>query len=138
MVCDTCDHCDEKEKKEEGEEEDIAQIKVEKAVAEFHKHGIGCGHEIAKVAREIHPNATVIVPLYRSCIVVEQSKEQEAEGIAIIHAYADPHWLGDDIEFETLKSDRFHKIFYVRGLREGPEIILMDNNKDSEEQTKKL
>lgn len=53
MVCDTCDHCDENVGKKEEEEEDIVQIKVEKAVEEFHKHGIGCGHEIAKIAREI-------------------------------------------------------------------------------------
>ena len=62
-----------------------------------------------------------------SCIVMEQSKEQEEEGIAVVHAYADPHWLGGNMDIETLKSGQFHKVFHVQGLREGPEIIPMDN-----------
>jgi len=125
MVCDTCDHCPEDENVEKID--DDAQKKVEKFVQEFHKRGIGCGHEIAKIVEDAHPFATAIIPLYRSCIVIEQSKEQEEEGIAVIHAYADPHWLGGNVDIETLKSDRFHKVFHVQGLREGPNIISMDN-----------
>lgn len=125
MVCDTCDHCPEDENV--GKIDDDAQKKVEKFVQEFHEHGIDCGKEIAKVAEDIHPFAIAIIPLYRSCIVIEQSKEQEEEGIAAIHAYADPHWLGGNIDTETLKSGRFHKVFHAQGLREGPEIIPMDN-----------
>lgn len=118
MVCDTCDQCPEDENLEKTEKE-VAQF-----VDTFHKHGIGCGNEIAKIAKEMHPNAVAIVPLYRSCIVVEQNEEQKEEGTAIIHGYADPHWLGGDIDLETLNSDRFHKLFYVHGLRDGPEITL--------------
>lgn len=137
MTCDTCDQCTEKENMEKIEE-DADQREVEKFAEEFHKHGIGCGREIAKIAMLIHPNDATIVPLYRSCIVVEQSKEEEEEGIALIHAYADPHWLGEDIDLETLKSDRFHKVFYVHGLREGPEIVPMipPKDKESEERAK--
>lgn len=130
MVCDTCDHCPEDENVE-NIEEDVVQRRVEKFADEFHKHGIGCGQEISKIAMIIHPNAIAIIPLYRSCIVVEQNEEQKEEGTAVIHGYADPHWLGGDIDIETLKSDRFHKVFYVHGLRDGPEIAL-------EEQTKKV
>lgn len=127
MVCDTCDNCED-EKIEKIEGQDDAQEKVEKFAQEFHKHGIECGKEIAKVAEDIHPSAITIIPLYRSCVVVEQSEKQSEEGIATIHAYADPHWLGGSIDEETLKSDRFHKIFHIQGLREGPDIIPIDTN----------
>lgn len=100
---------------------------VETKLAEFarehHEHGIQCGLKIANIAKEIHPQTVAVVPLYRSCIVVEQNDKEYKEGTAVIHAYADPHWLGGEIDIETLKSDRFHKVFYVQGLREGPVII---------------
>ena len=131
-MCETCDQCN--EDKDE---------KVQEFVKDFHEHGIGCGLEISKLAREIHPNAVAIVPLYRSCIVVEQSDEEKKEGVATIHAYADPHWLGRDITIDTLQSDDFHAKFIIQGKREGPEIynvnadnyekMMTDQNKDVKE-----
>ncbi len=50
------------------------QEKIDEFVKEFHEHGIGCGLDISKLAKEIHPNAIAIVPLYRSCIVIEQNE----------------------------------------------------------------
>lgn len=101
------------------EVDEIAQKKVEEFSQEFLKHGIRCGQKIAKLTREMHPNAIAIVPLYRSCMVIEQNEEQEKEGIAVIHSYGDPHWLGKEITIENLKSDDFHFKFIVHGLREG-------------------
>jgi hypothetical protein len=100
---------------------------VDAKLAEFAKehqeHGLQCGLKIADMAKKIHPQAIVVIPLYRSCIAVVRGDKEQKEGTAIIHAYADPHWLGEDISIEALKSDRFHKIFFVQGLREGPVII---------------
>lgn len=125
MVCDTCDHCPGDENEKEIED-DSTQRRLEKFKKDYHKHGIGCGQEIAEVVADMHPFAVTVIPLYRSCIVVEQNGDNEEEGIAIIHTYADPHWLGEDINVETLKSDRFHKVLLVQGLREGPEITPME------------
>lgn len=122
MVCDTCDSCPGDEKVENGKVAD-KDVRVEQFAKEFHEHGIQCGLKIANLVKEIHPRAIAVVPLYRSCIVVVQGDEEHKDGAAVIHAYGDPHWLGGEIDIETLKSDRFHKVFYVQGLREGPEII---------------
>lgn len=102
--------------------------KIEEFVKEFQEHGIGCGIEISKLAKEIHPSAVTIIPLYRSCIVIEQSNEEKKEGTAAIHAYADPHWLGRDITIDALQSDDFHAKFMIHGQREGPEICLVNAN----------
>lgn len=101
--------------------------KIEEFMKNFREHGIGCGIEISKVAKEIHPNAIAIIPLYRSCIVIEQNDDNRTEGTAIIHAYGDPHWLGRDITIENLKSDDFHQTYVVNGYREGPRIIPIDS-----------
>lgn len=104
--------------------EDLIQDKVEKFTEKFHRHGLECGQEIAKVAKEMHPNAIAIIPLYRSCVVIEQGDMEKRNGIATIHSYADPHWLGRDIDKDTLMSDHFHTKFIIQGYREGPEIYL--------------
>lgn len=97
--------------------------KVNEFVKEFHNHGLGCGDKIANIAKEIHPNALVVVPLYRSCIVIEQSEEEKKDGVCTLHSYADPHYLGGDIDLESLKSERFHYEFCVQGDRQGPVIL---------------
>ena len=119
--CDTCDQCGEDKTSKNNE-------KIDAFVQEFHEHGIGCGLEISKLAREMHPNAIAIVPLYRSCVVIEQSDEEKKEGIATMHAYADPHWMGGDITIDTLRSEDFHAKFIIQGQREGPEICLVNAN----------
>ena len=80
---------------------------------------MGCGNKIAEIAMLIHPDALLIVPLYRSCIVVEQSDIDTADGGCIIHTYADPHWLGREIDIDNLKSEDFHFIYNVCGDRQG-------------------
>lgn len=101
---------------------------IDDLMKSLHIHGIGCGNKIAELVKEIHPNAVAIVPLYRSCIVVEQGDTEKRDGIAIIHSYADPHWLGRDIDIETLKSEDFYTRFIVQGHREGPAIYLENVN----------
>ncbi len=102
--------------------------KINEFVQEFHEHGIGCGLEISKLAREMHPNAIAIVPLYRSCVAIEQSDEEKKEGVATMHAYADPHWMGGDITIEALQSEDFHAKFSIQGQRQGPEVCLVNAN----------
>lgn len=115
--------------KETDENNKKCDEKVDEFVREHHEHGLGCGSEIANVAKEIHPDALAIVPLYRSCIVIEQSEEEKKDGVCTLHSYADPHWLGGEIDVNTLKSDDFHFEFHVRGDRQGPAIV---NKRDSE------
>jgi hypothetical protein len=116
-----CDQCDEEKTLENDE-------KINAFVQEFHKHGLQCGLDISKLTNDMHPNAIAIIPLYRSCVVIEQSDEEKKEGIATIHAYADPHWMGQDITVDTLQSEDFHAKFIIQGLREGPEICLVNAN----------
>lgn len=101
---------------------------VKKFVQEFHTHGMGCGQKIAEIARFLHPDALLIVPLYRSCIVVEQSEQEQVDGSCTVHGYADPHWLGREIDAETLKSDDFHFIYEVHGDRQGPAIVKIEKD----------
>lgn len=100
-----------------------ADKKVNEFMKDFRTHGLGCGSKIAEIAKEIHPDALAIVPLYRSCIVIKQSDEEKKDGMCAIHSYADPHWLGGEISVETLKSDDFHFEFVVQGDRQGPSIL---------------
>lgn len=97
--------------------------KVNEFMQTFREHGLGCGIEIANVVKEMHPNALVIVPLYRSCIVIEQSEDEKKEGVCTLHSYADPHWCGGEIDIENLKSERFHCEFCIQGDRQGPIIL---------------
>lgn len=100
-----------------------ANERVYEFVKEVRDRGLGCGDKIADIAKKIHPDALVIVPLYRSCIVIEQSDEEKKDGVCTLHSYADPHWLGGDIDVENLKSERFHYEFCVQGDRQGPVIL---------------
>ncbi len=112
--------------------ESVINEKVEDFTSVMHEHGIGCGNEIAKIAKEIHPDAIAVIPLYRSCIVIEQSEKDRKEGVCVIHGYADPHWLGGEIDLENLQREDFHARFIVQGDRQGPGIYLenLDKNVD--------
>lgn len=103
----------------EDKDTDIVDQKVEKFMDEYHEHGLGCGLKIAEIASFMHPNALLVVPLYRSCIVVEQGEEDAKKGSCTVHSYADPHWLGGEIDAKTLKLDDFHSIFKIHGDRQG-------------------
>jgi hypothetical protein len=121
------------DKKCDCNENDDVDPKVNEFMEDFRTHGLGCGRKIAEIAKEMHPGALAVVPLYRSCIVVEQSEEEKKEGVCTLHSYADPHWLGGEIDADTLKSDDFHFEFYVRGDRQGPAIINKKNDENVEE-----
>ena len=105
---------------EKSEKEEKLNEKLNDIKHIMHEHGLGCGNEIANIVREVHPNALTVVPLYRSCIAIEQTEEQKKEGVATIHAYGDPHWMGSDITLEALKSGDFYKKLLVSGDRQGP------------------
>lgn len=109
--------------------DDDKDEKVNEFMQEYHEHGLGCGSEIANIAKEIHPNALLILPLYRSCIVIEQTEEEKKEGVCTLHSYADPHWCGGDIDIENLKSKRFHFECKIQGDRQGPIINLKDEER---------
>lgn len=103
---------------------DLAEV-----LEEMHNIGMNCGREISRLAKMIHLDCIAVVPLYRSCVVIMQSEEEKDEGICTIHAYADPHWLGKDINIETLKSDDFHTEFKIKGNRSSPQIVYEKDGK---------
>ena len=96
---------------------------VKEFAKEFQTHGMHCGVQIAGLAKVIHTEAIAVIPLYRSCIVIEQTSEDKEVGCCTMHAYADPHWLGNEIDIETLKSGEFHSMYHVQGDRQGPIIV---------------
>lgn len=102
--------------------DDDVNDKIEKFTEKFHKHGLGCGQEIAELVKTIHPNAACVIPLYRSCIAITQNDIEKSEGSCTLHMYADPHWLGGEINLDNLKSGRFYIEFNIKGYREGPAI----------------
>jgi hypothetical protein len=106
-------------KKCECNKNDDVDKNVNEFMKDFKTHGLVCGNKIADIVKELHPDALVIVPLYRSCIVIVQSDEEMKDGVCTLHSYADPHWLGGDIDVDTLKSDDFHFEFCIRGDRQG-------------------
>ena len=114
--------------------EDDKNKKVEKFMEQHHEHGLECGEKIAEIAKELHPDAIAVIPLYRSCIVIKQSGQEREDGVCTIHSYADPHWLGGEIDIDTLKKDEFHFEFYVQGDRQGPIIVNKNHiEKDGEQ-----
>lgn len=113
--------------------QDDKNKKVEEFMEQHHEHGLECGEKISNIAKELHPDALTIVPLYRSCIVIKQSDQEREDGVCTIHSYADPHWLGGEIDIDTLKSDDFHFEFYVQGDRQGPVIINKSPVKEDEQ-----
>jgi hypothetical protein len=130
--------CEENEKCEDnkgcGNDSDNGEEKVNDFVQNFLDHGLGCGSKIADIAKEMHPDALIVVPLYRSCIVIDQSDEEKKEGVCTLHTYADPHWLGGEIDLDTLKSDDFHFEFCIRGDRQGPAIVNKKHGENVEDQ----
>lgn len=114
----------EKQERQKKQEKDVDQ-KIKEFTEKIEEHGMICGQKIAEIAATLHPGALIIVPLYRSCIVVEQNEQDKKEGSCKIHGYADPHWLGREISVDTLKSEDFHFYYKVQGYREGPEIVKM-------------
>lgn len=96
----------------------------------MHEHGMECGLKIAEVVKEMHPDAISIIPLYRSCIVITQDNRQKEQGDCTVHCYGDPHWMGGEIDIESLKRDEFHRLFYINGDRQGPLLYFTGSKQD--------
>jgi len=101
---------------------------AKEVLAKLHEQGIKCGLKIAELAKQLHPNSLLVVPLYRSCMVVEQDKDAKEAGYCKLHFYADPHWLGEELTIENLKKKKFSSTVYVKGQRSGPDIIFVSGN----------
>lgn len=91
--------------------------------SKFHNNGVKCGIKIAEIVKNMHSDIISVIPLYCSCIVITQNEIEKIDGTCIIHTYADPHWLGEEINIENLKRPEFHETFRVYGKIEGPEIL---------------
>jgi len=96
-----------------------------KALAEIfkamYKRGMTCGRRIAEIARQLHPNAVLIHPLYRSAVVI--LPEQEEDEFKIIF-YGDPHADGKEITPETVAEMK--REITLTGGRYFPSTIYLD------------
>lgn len=101
------------------EEKKTAEVMAEVYIA-FQGMGSECGVEIAKVARELHPDALFIFPLYRGCIVIPK---QEYTGTLDVILYHDPHWMGHD-EITTENLPKFQNVLKIYGQRSGQDYEL--------------
>jgi len=102
-----------------SEQKKTAELMAECWVA-FQGMGAECGVEIAKVARELHPDAYFIFPLYRGCIVIPK---QEYTGSLHAILYHDPHWMGWD-EVTTENLPKFKNELAINGQRSGQDYEL--------------
>jgi hypothetical protein len=75
----------------------------------FDKMGKESSSGIMKVAKKLHPDAVLIIPLYRSCLVI-LPKESPNHPQQII-AYHDPQWAGDKITKQRLPFYRQDYVF---------------------------
>jgi len=98
-------------------------MSLKEILARLHKRGMECGRKIAYIAESIHPNALLVVPLYRSCMVVEKGPY---ETCCTLHFYGDPHWLGMDLSVENLK--KFHAKVIVHGQRSLPDLVFLSRD----------
>jgi len=86
--------------------------------------GLACGEELIKVAREIHgDNVEYAIPLYRSAIIILKKTKAELErGACTMILYHDPHWMGQDINKDTLPN--FKDTLQLYGQRSGPDLYI--------------
>ena len=98
--------------------------KLKKLIEEMRRMGIRSGKEIAELAKELHPNAIAVVPLYRSCMVILQTEEDKRAGMAKVIFYCDPAWLGHERTKENLRKKDFHEEFVIVGQRSGPNMLV--------------
>ena len=74
-----------------------------KLFREMEEAGLEAGEYIAKRVEELHPNALLIIPLYRSCLVVLPKEDPNRVDMVF---YGDPHWRNRDITLENLEDER--------------------------------
>lgn len=86
-------------------------------------NGLKSGRQIARLAKALHPKALLIVPLYRSCFVIQrQSQADQRRGAATCILYHDPQWMGDSRSKARLK--KYKEVLTFFGQRSGPELYL--------------
>jgi hypothetical protein len=87
------------------------------------KNGVKTGQELMKLAKEMHSDTTIItaIPLYRSCLLIEQTDELRENGQCILHFYHDPEWMGETVTKETLV--KYYKKIIVQGQRSGADLL---------------
>ena len=104
-----------------ADEEQKKNVKdMSELYAMFAGIGAECGVEIATVAKQIHPDAFFVFPVYRGCIVIPK---QEYTGSLKVILYHDPHWMGaDEITVDNLPG--FKNTLEIHGQRSGQDYIL--------------
>lgn len=81
------------------------------------------GRKIEEVAKKIHPDCILTIPLYRSCVVIlKQDKKEKERGYCTILLYHDPQWRSEKITKETLQYYKDELVLH--GQRSGFELWL--------------
>lgn len=71
---------------------------------------------------DMYPNG-VVVPLYRSALVIiDQDEEQRRRGAVTLMVHHDPRWTGEEVNPETLAAHSYR--IDVWGQRNGPDFRL--------------
>jgi len=90
----------------------------------FDKIKIEWEADMIPVVKQLHPDAKLIIPLYRSALVVPpQTKEEIERGSCKIILYHDPHWVGHD-KITTQNLPQFKEIIGVHGQCSGPDLTV--------------
>lgn len=85
----------------------------------------GWRNEDMPVIRKMHPKALLIVPLYRSALVVEKpTPEEEERGSVRLIIYHDPGWMGEKTTPKNLTRHSWE--IYLAGQRNGPDVFFWE------------
>ena len=98
--------------------EEIPDEALIKIFEEMEKMGFECGKKIAKIVRELHPEAIAVVEAYRSAFAILPPEKDKI----IILMYGDPHAFGKDLTVENVKEMKV--TIEIRGDRMIPNIYL--------------
>ena len=97
----------------------------------FGAMGAESGGDIARVAKELHPTALLIFPLYRGCAVVPK---QDYTGSLDVILYHDPCWMGhNEATIDNLPGFRME--LNIHGQRSGQDFTLNGTELDTETMT---
>ena len=95
--------------------------------AGFDGMGAEQGKAIAEIAKELHKNSPIIMPVYRGCVVIPR---QSYTGTLELILYHDPEWLGRDLNADTLPE--FRNDLAIHGQRSGQDYYLNEIQLHSE------
>lgn len=119
------------------DEEERRAKALEECLQQMHEGGMECGLNIMEIAKKINPEYLFAFPLYRGCMLIPKQHEHEVlSGCIMVYMYHDPHWLGHELNEETLPN--FMNILTIGGQRSGQDYSLNGSEMDTRDFYKNL